>query len=139
MRRFIDIISEDHDELFSFIPELNRTTDPKWHPMKHLPEYFQHVAQNLGRVFRDLTDTPIDDIRVLTTVGDINPKQDVIDMMKWIGRNGARDHSANFSHVMPSDTVSLWHADDHSFLLLRDSTGYSIFSWDSDDHRTIKT
>jgi hypothetical protein len=108
--------------------------DPEWHQVKHLPGYLQSGIRALGRqVFRQFTETPIEDIQVITTLGNINPERDVVGMMDWIRRNGARDDAANmdFGQTMPGYTadVQLWRTKDYSFLLVHDFGGYYIYGW----------
>jgi len=108
--------------------------DPEWHQVKQLPGYFQNAIRGLGRsVFRQFTDAPLEDMQVLTTLGNINPEHDVVGMMTWIRRNGARDDSANidFDRIMPGyqADVSLWRTADYSFLLVRDFAGHYIYGW----------
>lgn len=108
--------------------------DPEWHQVKHLPGYFQQGIRALGRsVFRQFTDTPIEDIQVLTTLGNINPEQEVVGMMQWIRRNGARDDAAgiDFDQIMPgyNADVSYWRTRDYSFLLVHDFAGYYVYGW----------
>jgi hypothetical protein len=108
--------------------------NPEWHEVKQLPGYFQSAIRALGRsVFRQFTDTPIEDIQVLTTLGNINSEHEVTGMMDWIRRNGARDDAAaiDFSQIMPgynADT-SYWRTKDYSFLLVHDFAGYYIYGW----------
>ena len=108
--------------------------DPEWHQVKHLPGYLQSGIRALARqVFRQFTDTPIEDIQILTSVANLNPERDVVGMMDWIRRNGAKDDSAtlDFERFMPgySADASLWRTKDYSFLLVRDFGGYYIYGW----------
>jgi hypothetical protein len=108
--------------------------NPEWHEVKQLPGYFQSAIRALGRsVFRQFTDTPIEDIQVLTTLGNINSEHEVTGMMDWIRRNGARDDAAaiDFSQIMPgyNADVSFWRTKDYSFLLVHDFAGYYIYGF----------
>jgi len=108
--------------------------DPEWHQVKGLPGYLQNGIRALGRsVFRQFTDVPIEDIQVLTTLGGINPEREVVGMMNWIRRNGARDDSANldFDRIMPGyqADVSLWRTADYGFLLVRDFAGFYVYGF----------
>lgn len=107
---------------------------PEWHQIKHLPGYLQQPIRALGRaVFGQFTDTPIEDIQMIGTIGGLNPDRDVAGMMNWIRRNGARDDAANidFSQIMPGyrADVSLWRTADYSFLLVSDFHGKFIYAW----------
>lgn len=111
-----------------------RVVEPDWHQVKHLPGYMQQPIRSMGRsVFRQFTNTPIEDIQVLTTLGGINPERDVTGMMQWIRHHGVRDDSRviDFSAVMPGYTadVSLWNTQNFSFLLVHDFAGYYIYGW----------
>jgi hypothetical protein len=108
--------------------------EPEWSQIKNLPGYLQNPIRALGRqVFRQFTNTPIEDIQMIGTIGGLNSNNDVIGMMNWIKRHGVRDDSANidFSQVMPGyrADVSLWKTADYSFLLVKDFGGYYIYAW----------
>ena len=108
--------------------------EPEWHQVKHLPGYFQSAIRALGRsVFRQFTETPIEDIQVLTTLGNINSEHEVTGMMDWIRRNGARDDATkiDFDQIMPgySADASFWRTKDYEFLLVHDFAGYYIYGW----------
>jgi hypothetical protein len=107
---------------------------PEWRQIKHLPGYIQQPIRALGRaVFGQFTDTPIEDIQMIGTIGGLNPDRDVAGMMKWIERHGVRDDAANidFSQIMPGyrADVSLWRTEDYSFLLVSDFGGKYIYAW----------
>jgi hypothetical protein len=102
--------------------------------VNHLPGYIQQPIRALGRqIFGQFTDTPIEDIQMIGTIGNINPERDVRGMMAWITRNGIRDETANidFNRIMPGYTAetSLWNTDDFTFLLVKDMMGYYIYGW----------
>jgi hypothetical protein len=106
--------------------------NPKWIQVKHLPGYLQSAIRGLGRaVFSQFTDTPIEDIQVLSTLS--NPTYDVKKMMAFIRKNGVRDDSAeiDFEPVMPgySAKTQLWRMVGYDFLLVKDLMGYYIYSW----------
>lgn len=107
---------------------------PEWQQIKHLPGYIQQPIRAVGRqVFGQFTDVPIEDIQVITTLGGINPEQDVKGMMAWIMKNGVRDHNAkiDFNRIMPgySADYSLWKTAEYSFLVVKDFGGIYIYGF----------
>lgn len=116
------------------VAETNGKFFPEWRAIKHLPNYIQQPIRALGRqVFGQFTDTPIEDIMMIGTIGNLNPERDVVGMMHWIRKHGIRDDAANidFSRIMPGyeADVSLWKTEDYSFLLVKDFAGYYIYGW----------
>ena len=106
--------------------------DPEWIQVRHLPGYLQSPIRALGRgVFGQFTDTPIEDIQVITTL--TNPEDDVKRMMGFIRKNGIRDDEAriDFSRVMPGyqAETQLWRMVGYEFLLVKDMMGYYIYGW----------
>ena len=106
--------------------------DPEWIQVRHLPGYMQSPIRALGRaVFGQFTDTPIEDIQVMTTL--TNPQDDVKRMMGFIRQNGVRDDQAriDFSRVMPGyqAETQLWRIVGYEFLLVKDMMGYYIYGW----------
>lgn len=107
---------------------------PEFTQVKHLPGYMQQAIRGLGRhVFRQFTDTPIEDIQCLCTFVEGVSEDDVKMMMKWVQQNGIRDDSAHidFSQVMPGykAETQLWNAADFSFLLVKDNANYYVYAW----------
>jgi hypothetical protein len=116
------------------ITETDGRFHPEWHQIKNLPRYIQQPIRALGRqIFGQFTDTPIEDIQMIGTIGNINPTQEVQGMMAWITKNGIRDQDAkmDFGQIMPgyeADT-SLWNTKDFTFLLVKDFAGYYVYGW----------
>lgn len=106
--------------------------DPEWHQVKHLPGYMQTAIRALARpVFRQFTDTPIEDIQMVCTI--LNGERDTRGVMAWIRQHGARDDSAafDFGATIPGYTAeaTLWRTKDFSFLLVRDLGGEYVYGW----------
>ncbi len=106
--------------------------NPEWHQVKHLPGYMQSAIRAMGRmVFTPFTDTPIEDIQVLSTLS--NPVDDVKKMMKWITMNGIKDDAAHleFQRIMPgyaAQTV-IYNTDDCTFMMVSDHMGKYVYGW----------
>lgn len=117
------------------VAETGGKINPEWHQIKHLPNYIQQPIRALGRqVFGQFTDTPIEDIQMIGTIGGLNPERDVVGMMHWIRKNGIQADSAkmDFERFFPEGyqaDVSLWRTKDYSFLLVHDFGGYYIYGW----------
>lgn len=105
---------------------------PKWRQVKHLPGYLAAPIRALGRqVFGSLTDTPIEDIQILSTL--TNPKGEVDAASGWLRRNGAPDDAMRmeFEASFPgykADVVAM-SSEGFSFLLVRDFAGEYIYAW----------
>jgi hypothetical protein len=105
---------------------------PEWHMVRHLPGYLQSRIRQLGRqVFAPFTDTPIEDIQVLSTLS--NPDRDVKAVATWIFRNGIRDDEAEleFGQIMPDykANTQIWNVEGFTFMVVKDFAGHYVYSW----------
>ena len=106
--------------------------NPEWIMVRHLPGYMQNAIRALGRqVFRQFTETPVEDIQVMTTL--THSQADVQRMFAFIRRNAVRDDVAriDFQQVVPGydADVQLWRMMGYEFLLVRDFAGYYVYGW----------
>lgn len=109
------------------------TFEPEWHQVKHLPGYMQQGIRAMGRmVFAPFTDTPIEDIQVLSTLS--NPATHVKKMAAWITRNGIRDDAAElrFEEIMPGyrADVVIYNTAGYQFMIVRDFAGHYIYGYE---------
>lgn len=114
------------------IAEHGEEFSPEWHQVKNLPGYMASAIRAMGRaVFAPFTDTPIEDIQVLSTLS--NPEDDVKKMMKWVTMNGIRDDDANlkFERIMPgySAHTVIYNTADCTFMMVSDQMGKYIYGW----------
>lgn len=105
---------------------------PQWHMVRHLPGYMREAIRSLGRaVFAQFTDTPIEDIQVLTTI--LNPERELQALAAWIRRNGIMDDDPDmdFDRAFPGYKVrpQLWNVQGYTFLLVEDFAGRYIYGW----------
>jgi len=105
---------------------------PQWHMVRHLPGYLQQPIRALGRmVFRQFTDTPVEDIQTCTTLS--NRVDEVKALMGWISRNGIRDDQAemDFEGTIPDykAETQVWNVQGYTFLLVRDFAGHYVYGW----------
>lgn len=106
--------------------------EPEWTKVAHLPGYIRTGIRQMGRqIFRNFTDTPLEDIQVMSTL--VQPEHDVKKMMKWIQLNGIRDEKLemDFENSIPGykADVQLWRTKGYEFLLVKDFAGYYIYGW----------
>lgn len=107
--------------------------EPKWHMVRNLPGYMQSGIRALGRqLFGPFTDTPIEDIQVLSTLS--NDDTEVKAMMTWIKRNGVKDDEAQikFDNSPASRygaDVQIWNAEGFTFMVVKDPHGYYVYGW----------
>jgi hypothetical protein len=92
----------------------------------------QEPIKRLGaEVFGAMTDTPIDDIQMVSTVN--SPVTEVQALMSWIKHNGTRDDEAvvDFGKIMPGyrAETQVWSVEDYTFLLVRDMQGHYVYGW----------
>jgi hypothetical protein len=104
--------------------------EPKWHQIKHLPGYLADGIRAMGRaVFAPVTDTPIEDIQVLSTLS--NDDVEVKAMATWLKRNGVRDDAMEmkFHEILPGygADVQVWSAEGFKFIVVRDPMGHYIY------------
>lgn len=105
---------------------------PKWHMVRHLPGYMREAIRAGGRaVFRQFTDTPLEDIQMITTI--LNPEREIQALANWIKHNGVCDDDPelDFDQVFPGYKVrpQLWNVEGYSFLLVQDHAGKYIYGW----------
>lgn len=105
---------------------------PQWHMVRHLPGYLQQPIRALGRmVFRQFTDTPVEDIQTCTTLS--NRVDEVKALMGWISRNGIRDDQAemDFEGTIPDykAETQVWNVQGYTFLLVKDFAGHYVYGW----------
>jgi hypothetical protein len=114
------------------VAQTGENIQPNWHMVKHLPGYMQNAIRTLGRsVFRAFTDTPIEDIQVLSTLS--NSETEVRGMMAWIKHNGIRDDRAELDFDGTINgygaDVQIWNVEKYTFMLVKDFAGYYIYGW----------
>jgi len=105
---------------------------PEWHMVRHLPGYLKNAIRQLGRqVFAPFTDTPIEEIQVLSTL--VNTDREVKAVMTWILRNGIRDDEAelDFGRIMPdySAKTQIWNVEGCTFMVVKDFAGHYVYAW----------
>ena len=109
----------------------NIQLQPRWSQVRHLPGYVQSQIRRLGRdVFRQFTQTPLEDIQILSTV--ISGETEVRGIAGWIKRNGVREGSVEMTFGRGPGVkadVTLWRTEDFSFLLVKDFSGYHVYGW----------
>jgi hypothetical protein len=107
--------------------------NPEWHMVKNLPNYQMKAGiRQLGKMlFGSFTDTPIDEIQVLSTLS--NPETDVKAMAHWITRNGVRDDVSeiDFSQIIPGykADIQLWSVSGFQFMICKDQFGFYLYGW----------
>ncbi len=105
--------------------------EPEWHQVKHLPGYMLNAIRAGGRqVFRQFTDTPIEDIQMICTIPGMNSEREVKAVMAWVRTNAQPQDQAEmtFGGGIKAD-VRLWQTADFSFLLVKDPMGFYVYSW----------
>lgn len=106
---------------------------PEWKMVRQLPGYLQNAIRQLGRqVFRQFTDTPLEDIQVMATLaGDSDTDMDM--MAHWIQQNGVRDDAMemDFNDVIPGYTgqVVVYNTLGYTFVMVNDFAGKYIYAW----------
>jgi len=105
---------------------------PEWHMVRNLPGYMKSAIRAMGRaVFSPFTNTPIEDIQVVSTLS--NPKPEVRAMMNWIRENGHRDDEAelHFHEIMPGygAKTQIWTVENCTFMLVQDHAGHYVYGW----------
>lgn len=103
---------------------------PNWHQVKHLPGYMLNAIRAGGRqVFRQFTNTPLEDIQMICTLPGMNDEIEVKAVMHWVRQNGVADDEAEMDFAGQKVKVRLWKTEDFSFLLVKDFMGVYIYSW----------
>ena len=106
--------------------------EPEWHMVKHLPGYMSSAIRAVGRaVFRPITDTPIEEIQVISTLS--NSETEVKAMAAWLKRHGVKDDemAMRFHDLLPGygADIQVWNAEGYTFCVVRDPMGYYIYGW----------
>lgn len=117
------------------VAHTNGRVSPEWHRLPDLPAMIYQGIKMLGReLFGQFTDTPIDDIQMIGTIGGLNPDRDVAGMMAWARENGVQEYSGEmeFPQLFPGykAKVSLWSTEDYSLLLVKDFGGIYVYAWE---------
>lgn len=120
---------------------------PEWTQVKDLPGYMLNAIRAVGRaLFREYTNTRIEDIQMLATVPGMNSETEVKAMMAWVMKNGVPGQKAKITLYGKEIEVSPWKTDDFSFLLGHDDMGYYVYAWvqkngirvgGNDDHKRL--
>lgn len=113
--------------------------EPEWHQVKHLPGYMLNAIRAGGRqVFRQFTDTPIEDIQMICTIPGMNPERDVKAVMAWVRTHAQPQDQAEmtFGGGIKAD-VRLWQSAEFSFLLVKDPMGHYVYAWVNSEGKTL--
>lgn len=113
--------------------------EPEWHQVKNLPGYAVTAIKTFGRqVFKPFTDTPIEDIYVISTLS--NPDDHVKAIATWIKQNGVKnDHAeAKAEDILPgySGEILMYDVEDFTFMIVKDNFGYYIYGWPASNRLT---
>lgn len=113
--------------------------DPKWHDVKHLPGYLSSSIRAMGRqVFGTFTDTPIEDINVVASIGGgPNSEDEVGAVINWLHQNATPDSAAkmHFEKTIPDYGAEMivFKTDSDTFLAVKDPMGSYVYSWPTSD------
>lgn len=103
---------------------------PEWTQVKDLPGYMLNAIRAVGRaLFREYTNTRIEDIQMLATLPGMNSETEVKAMMAWVTKNGVPGQKAKITLHGQEIEISPWKTDDFSFLLGHDAMGYYVYAW----------
>lgn len=115
--------------------EMERTggrVHPNWYPVKRLPGYARTAIRTMGKeVFSPFTNTPIDDIHVLSSL--TNSESELKYTAIWIRKHGKKVDKAHldFEGKLPGYEADLevWDVSGYQFALVEDFMGVYIYGW----------
>ena len=112
-----------------------------WMMIKQLPGYLQAGIRSLGRqVFRQWTNTPIEDIQILSTI--TADQTSVKYMAAWITKFGHKiDESTLTFHQMGGIEAhcTIWTYEGMDFLIQKDFSGYYIYAFPAANRQMTDT
>jgi hypothetical protein len=117
---------------------------PEWHMVKHLPGYLASGIRSIGRaVFKPFTDTKIEDIQVLASLGGQGPNTDkeINAVANYVLHHGRRDTEAEliFHDRIPdySADIKIFKTLGYTFMLVKDFAGKYVYSWPTSDEKVL--
>lgn len=105
---------------------------PNWYPVKRLPGYVRMAIRQMGKeVFAPFTNTPLDEIHVLSSL--TNSESELKFIVIWIRKHGKKVDKAHldFEGKLPGYEADLevWDVSGYQFALVEDFMGVYIYGW----------